>query len=77
VNHNISPKRQAPEPTIHPKQALRVTCHRCSKDYVLTVRTSEYQAWMDGALLQDAMPSLNRTKRKLLVDGVCMDCYDH
>jgi len=74
MNNNNSPKRQTPEPTTHNTQALRVTCYRCSKDYVLTVRTTEYQAWMDGAILQDAMPSLTSTKRRLLIDGVCLNC---
>ena len=51
--------------------AWRVTCPECEETVTVSVPTHEYEAWKDGMLIQDAMPSLSRDDRERLMTGLC------
>jgi len=52
------------------------TCPQCNKEQGLTVKYSEYQAWKDGALIQNAFVSLTAGEREILKTGICEKCWD-
>lgn len=55
---------------------FHVTDPNCETMFLLPVPVSEYQAWKDGMLIQDAMPSLTKDDRELLLSGTCPKCWD-
>lgn len=66
-------------PDIEPTQEMyvfRVEDPNCGKIFTIPVPESERQAWVDGALIQDAMPSLGHDDRELLLSGTCPTCWD-
>jgi predicted nucleic acid-binding Zn ribbon protein len=52
-------------------------CPLCNKQWELTVLESEFDAWfVDGQLIQHAMPSLSGSERELLISNICPHCWD-
>jgi len=53
-------------------------CPMCSKYSARTLDTNEkqYQKWLDGALIQDAMPQLSIDDREFIITGYCDPCMD-
>jgi hypothetical protein len=43
-------------------------------NYVLA-HPNDVEKWMDGALIQDAMPYLNPDERELLISRICPTCW--
>lgn len=55
---------------------VEVQCVSCNKSIIITVPTKGWRRWLDGALIQDAMPELNADERELLISHVCKECFD-
>ena len=51
-------------------------CKKCKKEFTLQVRESDYNRWLEGTLIQQAMPYLTVGERELLISGICSECYD-
>jgi hypothetical protein len=51
-------------------------CIECNHPGQVRVPRLEYQAWRDGGLIQDAMPSLSAAERELIISGTHGECYD-
>ena len=60
------------EPTVD----FRVTCPICQETAVVKVKQSEYDAWKDGMLIGDAMPSVTKDDRERLMTGLCPKDWD-
>jgi len=58
------------------KMIVEVTCHSCSKNHSIKVPLAGHAQWMDGELIQDALPELSSGERELLISGTCDDCWD-
>lgn len=56
------------------KTIITLDCPFCGAVHGVEVNTSEYLAWMDGKLIQNAMPSLTATEREQLISELCPDC---
>lgn len=54
---------------------FRVTDPNCGKVFLIPVPVSERDAWKEGMLIQDAMPSLTQDDRELLISGTCPECW--
>ncbi len=54
---------------------FRVTDPNCEKTFTIPVPMHERQAWCDGMLIQDAMPSLSKEDRELMISGTCPECW--
>lgn len=54
---------------------FRVVDPNCGNTFLIPVPMSEHDAWIDGMLIQDAMPSLNKEDRELLISGTCPECW--
>jgi len=51
-------------------------CPQCRKDSSLDVLITEFNSYQDGALVQDAFPSLNADEREVVKTGIHSACWD-
>ena len=51
-------------------------CPWCGKEYTWDVPTDGYKKWENGALIQDAFPTLTATEREYFLTGYCADCQE-
>ena len=58
------------------KMIVEVTCRTCNKDYSLKVPFAGHAEWMEGELIQNALPELSAGERELLISGTCDACWD-
>lgn len=54
---------------------IRTMCPVCDAESAVRVNTAEWQAWKDGALIQDAFPNLSANTREALMTGTCDKCW--
>lgn len=62
--------------TCEPTTVITKECPFCFKTGSVRVKLSEFQAWRDGMLIQNAFKSLNADQRELLMTGICPQCWD-
>lgn len=55
---------------------ISVKCRCCGQEYILNVTDDGYNAYMNGALVQDAFPCISPEDRELLISGLCENCWD-
>jgi hypothetical protein len=55
---------------------LEQTCPFCRQKYQGVFVTSEFDAWQNGELIQNAMPLTPATSREWLISGICPDCQE-
>ena len=61
------------KPTHH--ETIYKKCPSCDKEYFIVVRAQDYADWVNGKLIQDAMPYLPKEERELLISGICNACF--
>ena len=54
---------------------LMIVCTCCAKEYLIGTTKSGYVAWLEGALIQDAMPDVSRDMREMFISGTCPECW--
>lgn len=53
------------------------TCPLCGKQSVLeNIPLSGYQAYMNGALIQNAFPTMSPSDREIMITGTHPKCWD-
>jgi len=55
---------------------IKKTCFQCKKEHELHLPETGYNAWQEGAYIQDAMPQVSADDRELLISGICGKCFD-
>ena len=55
---------------------VEVDCTCCEIGYLIGTTKSGYVAWLEGALIQDAMPELDKSIREMFISGTCPKCWD-
>jgi len=55
---------------------IRKKCLSCDVAQVISVDTEGYDAWREGALIQNAFPYLTADEREMLMSGICGKCFD-
>ena len=53
---------------------LEITCPFCGKSHFVEIAGSDYNAWQNGALAQNAFPYLSATEREQLISHICPQC---
>ena len=56
------------------KKRVRIQCPFCGTIHSVFVDAAGFYAWVDGALIQDALPDLSATEREQLISRLCPDC---
>ncbi len=51
-------------------------CPFCGQVCQALLITAEFDAWRNGALIQNAMPTTPATTREWLISGICPDCQE-
>jgi hypothetical protein len=55
---------------------IDITCPFCGKEYQVEVPEDGYNRWLDGELIQRAMPTVVPEDREALISGICTECWD-
>jgi hypothetical protein len=55
--------------------ALARTCVVCGTARPVHCTEEQYQAWENGALIQQAMPDVPPAEREMLLSGICAECW--
>lgn len=58
------------------KTIISATCVDCGKTQQFEVATAHYDAWSNGALIQNALPEVPLEQREILISGMCSVCFD-
>ena len=53
---------------------ITIGCPICSKEHEVEVSEKAFYEWQNGALIQNAMPTLSATEREQLVSHMCPAC---
>lgn len=53
-----------------------MNCVFCGNVHFVDVNEDAYRLWVDGALIQDAMPELSATEREQLISRICPKCQE-
>lgn len=54
---------------------FRVPCWCCGYDYTFVVPEVGFQAWQDGAFVQECFPSMPAEWREMLISATCPACF--
>lgn len=54
---------------------VHTKCPFCLLHSNINVPAEGYQDWLDGALIQNALPELSASARELLITGICDTCF--
>lgn len=52
------------------------TCTNCGRTFEIEITEDAYQQYLNGELIQYAMPDLGAGLRELFISGLCSDCWD-
>ena len=55
---------------------MEIACCECDVVVDVPVLNSEFEAWQNGELIQNAMPDLNNDDREMLMSKICPKCWD-
>jgi hypothetical protein len=55
---------------------VSIRCIKCKKLHTIAVARKDYDAWINGALIQNVMPYLSLDQRELLISKICGKCFD-
>jgi hypothetical protein len=54
---------------------LQIGCTCCGEGYIVGTTESGYIDWLEGALIQDAMPEMDKSIREMFISGTCPECW--
>lgn len=55
---------------------LEIECPFCGGTSHLVVKTADLEKYEDGAMIQDAFPTMTPDDRELIKTGICPTCWD-
>ena len=58
------------------KMLVELQCQICGRSHSVTVNADAYMDWLNGDLIQRAMPELSVTEREQLISQMCPACQD-
>lgn len=56
------------------KTLIEMNCPFCGREHSVTVNADAYSDWLNGDLIQRAMPELSATEREQLISQMCPTC---
>lgn len=51
-------------------------CPICKEETYVSVESADFEAWQNGALIQNVMWYLSPKERETLISGICSICWD-
>ena len=55
---------------------IAIRCPFCGTIHYVEVNEKNYEAWINGELIQNAMPELSPTEREQLISNLCPKCQE-
>ena len=59
-----------------PMKTFEVVCVRCGETVFIKAHVTDLKDWIEGKLIQDALPYLDADEREILISKTCGDCFD-
>jgi hypothetical protein len=56
-------------------RVITPTCNHCGKRGALEVDSIAYNAWKEGALIQEVLPDMDKADREQLMTGIHPACW--
>lgn len=56
---------------------IEINCPFCGTIHYVAVNEKNYEAWINGELIQNAMPELTPTEREQLISNLCPKCQEN
>ena len=53
---------------------VEIVCPFCGAEHSVEVNLTQFEAWQNGELIQNAMPNLSATEREQLISHLCPKC---
>lgn len=53
---------------------VEIVCPFCGAEHAVEVNLAQFEAWENGELIQNAMPTLSATEREQLISHLCPKC---
>jgi hypothetical protein len=70
-------KPGVPEAIAEETMLIGLICDFCNGTVApFTIHTEDYEAWRQGALIQNAFPELPLEIREMMISGMCPKCWD-
>lgn len=54
---------------------MTIECRKCGEPKEVSCTEEQYQNFVNGMLIQNAMPNVPAGERELLISGYCDDCF--
>lgn len=54
---------------------IDISCGECGKEFTVEAPDEDVQRWVEGELIQNALPQLSNEERELLISRTCNDCF--
>jgi hypothetical protein len=58
------------------KEVYSLRCRRCKEFRYIQAFQEDVNKWLDGELIQDAMPYLSADDREMLKSRICPKCWE-
>lgn len=58
------------------KVKVDLPCVKCGERQAIEVDIDGYNRWRNGALIQNALPTLTADQREVLISGICSKCWN-
>ena len=58
------------------KEKIPAQCIKCNDIHLIIADSEDVKQWVNGALIQDAMPYLSPDEREILISGICGMCFE-
>lgn len=55
---------------------IEINCPVCGRYHYVACNEFEYENWLNGELIQNAMPELTPTEREQLISRLCPICQE-
>jgi len=62
---------------MHVMLDVAVNCPICGDETTVACDSEGYEAWLNGALIQNALPTLTSSERERLITGICTPCWNN
>lgn len=53
---------------------IEMTCPFCGEHHKVLAKYEDYNRWLSGKLIQNAMPYMSATEREQLISKICPNC---
>ncbi len=58
------------------KIQIEIVCVKCGQKHIISIFEQDYLKWVNGAMIQNAFPYMDKGVREMFISQICSDCFD-